>query len=63
MIGLIARIVIGLVGGLLLVFVMSCALLGELVRDAATRRRPPTQVQRNRLYAVESYQTSVTEVQ
>jgi uncharacterized membrane protein YeiH len=63
MIGMIARIVIGLVGGLLLVFAMSCALFGELIRDVATRRRPPTQFRRNRLYAVESYETSVTEVQ
>ena len=63
MIGLVARIVIGLVGGLLLVFAMSIALVGEIVREAAARRRPPTDLQRNPLYAVESYQTSVTEVQ
>jgi hypothetical protein len=63
MIGLVARIVIALIGGLLLVVAMSCALMGELVRDIGARRRTPTHLRRNRLYAVESYQTSVTEVQ
>jgi hypothetical protein len=63
MIGLVARIVIGLVGGLLLVLAMACAIFGEFIRDVAARRRTPTQFQRNRSYVVESYQTSVTEVQ
>ena len=62
MIGLIARIVIALIAGLLLVFAMSCALIGELVRDVLTRRRLTTGLKRNRLFDVESYQTSVTEV-
>ena len=63
MIGLVARILIGLIGGLLLVFAMSCALLGEFVRDLVARRRTPTHLQRNRFYAIQSYETSVTEVQ
>ena len=63
MIGLIARIVLALVAGLLLVLAMSCALVGETLRDSLARRRLTTHSQRNRLYPVQSYETSVTEVQ
>ena len=42
MIGLVARIVIGLVGGLLLVLAMACAIFGEFIRDVAARRRTPS---------------------
>ena len=63
MIGLTARIVIALIGGLLLVIAMSCALVGETLRDVLARRRPTTHLRRNRFYPVQSYETSVTEVQ
>jgi hypothetical protein len=63
MIGLIARIVIALFAGLLLVVAMSCALAGETIRDGLARRRPTTHSRRNRLYPMQSYETSVTEVQ